>query len=160
MASWTGSSRLAGRVDIYQVHKDGRDASQLGQPLGLPGGQPRADHLGHIGVHYIVAELLGRGRRCPRTRRDVRGHQPHAAFRQPLAGTGVTSQLPRFGGEHHLTPGGLLLGQAALNNRPAGQQKLPTPTDPTDAEGHDLTGPDTDPQPEPEAIERLVAVQC
>ena len=30
---------------------------------------------------------------------------------------------------------------------------------PTDAERHDLTGPDTDPQREPEAIERLVAPQ-
>ena len=51
-------------------------------------------------------------------------------------------QLPGLGGEHHLTWCRLLLGQAALNHRPAGQQKLPTPTDPTDAEGHDLTGPD------------------
>src|SRR5204862_8119228 len=51
------------------------------------------------------------------------------------------------------------LGQATRTPRRTGEQELPAPTAPADAERHDLTGPDTDPQREPEAIERLVAPQ-
>jgi hypothetical protein len=53
----------------------------------------------------------------------------------------------------------LLLGQAALNNRPAGQQQPPASTDPAKAQGHDLTGPNPDPQQELKAVECLVATQ-
>ena len=85
------------RVDIQQIQKEGCDSPQFGQPLGLSSRQPRADHFRHMGLHHIVAEFLVRARPWPRTYRDGRGRQPHAARRQPLAGTAVMAQLPGFG---------------------------------------------------------------
>jgi hypothetical protein len=147
-----------GRVGVQQIEEQGSDLPQLGQPLGLPSGQARADHLRHVGGHHIAKFLHG-ARPRPGRLGGVGGSQLYVPAGQELTCAGVADQLPGLRGQDRLTRRSALLRTAHLEQRCARQQQLPAPTDPADVERQHLAGPNPKPQRQPDPVAGLVFVQ-